>query len=206
MKQIMILATMVLGVVCVAENIDPYNTDAQYGWNENTGWLNLEPSVGSGVQVASDKLTGWIWGENIGWISLSCENTSSCGTASYGVLNDGNGYLSGYAWAENVGWINFNPTVSGDPTHYGITINSDGTFSGWAWGENIGWIHFDSTQSWDARACVVSIDDLVKFASYWLQGGNPPAELVGDRIVDYNDFNIFAQYWLDFCPDPWQLK
>src|SRR5512133_2823124 len=125
MKQLMIFTIMILSVLCAAENIDPYNTDAQYGWSENTGWLNLEPSVGSGVQVASDKLTGWIWGENIGWISLSCEDTGSCGTVSYGVVNDGYGYLSGFAWAENVGWINFNPTVSGDPMHYGVTINSD---------------------------------------------------------------------------------
>jgi hypothetical protein len=204
-KYILLLAWIPFSIV-FAENIDPYNTDAQYGWSENTGWLNLEPSVGSGVQVASDKLTGWIWGENIGWISLSCENTGTCAAVSYGVVNDGSGNLSGFGWAENAGWINFNPVVSGDPTYYGVTIDADGKFSGWAWGENIGWIKFDSTQSWNARACVVTVDDLVKFASYWLQAGNSPAELVGDRTVNYGDFNIFAQYWLNFCPDGWQLK
>jgi hypothetical protein len=193
-------------MLSVAENIDPYNTDSQYGWSENTGWLNLEPSVGSGVQVASDKLTGWIWGENIGWISLSCENTGTCASVSYGVVNDGNGYLSGFAWAENVGWINFNPTVSGDLTDYGVSIDSDGKFAGWAWGENIGWIHFDSAQSWNARACVVTLDDLVNFASYWLQSGSLPAELDKSDGVNYGDFNIFAQSWLDYCPDGWQLK
>jgi hypothetical protein len=193
-------------VICIAENIDPYNTDAQYGWSENTGWLNLEPSVGSGVQVASNKLTGWIWGENICWISLSCENTGTCASVSYGVSNDGSGNLSGFAWAENVGWINFNPVVSGDPTDYGMAIDADGKFSGWAWDENIGWIHFDSTQSWNARACVVTLDDLVKFASYWLQSGSVPAELDGQNGVKMGDFEIFASYWQDFCPDVWQLK
>jgi hypothetical protein len=206
MKQIIVLAMTVLSAVCVAENIDPYNTDAQYGWSENTGWLNLDPWATDGVQVASDKLTGWIWGENIGWISLSCENTGTCVSVSYGVANDGSGNLSGYAWAENVGWINFNPVVSGNPTHYGVTIDADGNFSGWAWGENIGWIKFDSTQSYNARACVVTLDDLLNFASYWLQAGGVPAELDGDRTVDYDDFNVFAQYWQDFCPNGWQLK
>jgi hypothetical protein len=208
MKIKILSVILALSGLCFSENIDPYNTDAQYGWSENTGWMNLEPSVGGGVQVASDKLTGWIWGENIGWISLSCENTGTCASVSYGVTNDGLGYLSGFAWAENVGWINFNPTVSGDPTHYGITIDSDGKFSGWAWGENIGWIKFDSTQSWNARACIVTIDDLVNFASYWLESGRPSvrAELDGNDGITYGDFNIFAQYWLDFCPDGWRLK
>lgn len=206
MKQILLIIGLVFAVCAYSENIDPYETGQQYGWSENTGWLNLEPSVGYGVQVASNKLTGWIWGENIGWISLSCENTGTCASDSYGVANDGNGNLSGYAWAENVGWINFNPVVSGDPTHYGVTIDSDGQFSGWAWGENIGWIHFESAQTWNARACVVTIDDLVNFASYWLQSGSLPAQLDGSGVVNQGDFNIFAKYWLDFCPHGWQLK
>lgn len=207
MRPIMIYIMLLLGTICIADNIDPYNTDAQYGWSENTGWLNLEPSVGSGVQAASDKLTGWIWGENIGWISLSCENTGTCASVSYGVINE-DGYLSGFAWGENVGWINFNPIVSGDPTDYGMAIDEDGNFSGWAWGENIGWIHFDSTQSWNARACVVTLEDLATFANYWLMTGRPSvrAELDGSGGITYGDFNIFSQYWLDFCPDGWQLK
>ena len=80
-----------------AENIDPNEDDSQYAWGENVGWINSEPNTGDGVQVASDKLLGWIWAENIGWISLSCENTSSCDTVNYGVTNNGNGNLSGYA-------------------------------------------------------------------------------------------------------------
>jgi len=208
MKTILPLTIMILSALSIAENIDPYNTDAQYGWSENTGWLNFEPVVGPGVQVSDTKLLGWIWGENIGWINLSCENTGYCGTVSYGVVNDGSGNLSGMAWGENVGWINFDPVVPGETpaNEYRVRIDTDGNFSGWAWGENIGWIKFDSTQSWDARACVVTIDDLVNFASYWLQSGNLPAQLDQTGVVNQGDFNIFAQYWMTFCPEGWQLK
>ncbi len=196
------------GIHGFAENIDPYNTGAQYGWSENTGWLNLEPSVGSGVQVSDDKLLGWIWGENIGWINLSCENTDYCGTVEFGVVNDGNGNLSGLAWGENVGWINFDPVVPGETkaNEYRVRIDSDGTFSGWAWGENIGWIHFDGTAAWSAQACVVTLEDLEHFADYWLQSGSVPGELDGQAGVKMGDFSVFAHYWLTFCPDGWKLK
>jgi hypothetical protein len=120
-----------------AENVDPNEDDSQYAYGENVGWLNAEPSgdLGPGVEVGRFELTGYVWAENIGWISLSCQNTSSCSTVDYEVVNDGVGSLSGFAWGENVGWINFNPTSGG------VAIDSDGNFDGWAWGENIGWIH-----------------------------------------------------------------
>ena len=86
------------------------------------------------------ELTGSMWGENVGWISLSCTNRSTCGTASYGVVNNGHGVLSGYAWSENTGWINFGPADAG------VVIDpGTGDFSGRAWGENVGWITFAST-------------------------------------------------------------
>jgi hypothetical protein len=59
--------------LCAAENIDPYGTGAQYGWSENTGWMNFQPSQGPGVQVEGGTLSGFVWGENIGWINL-CAN------------------------------------------------------------------------------------------------------------------------------------
>ena len=143
-----ILTGMLLCSMIFAENVDPYDTDAQYGWSENTGWLNAEPGTGDGMQVAGDKLTGWVWGENIGWINLSCENNGTCGTVDYGVVNDGDGNLSGFGWGENVGWINFDPVCAGDTTNqYKVSIDANGLMSGWAWGENIGWIHFDETQT-----------------------------------------------------------
>ncbi len=207
-KTVVILVLLLAGTFVTAENIDPYNMDEQYGYSENTGWLNAEPSVGSGMQVAGDKVTGFIWGENIGWVNLNCENNGTCGAVSYGVVNDGAGNLSGFAWGENVGWINFDPDVPGDTTNqYKVSIDGNGLLSGWAWGENIGWIHFDETQTWSVRVCIVTLEDLTNFASYWLSTSNPEeANFVEDRIVDLKDYAVFASYWQDFCPDGWLLK
>lgn len=141
MKQYGILFTIILLSLlsgfegAFAENVDPMASDAQYAFQENTGWMNAEPQGdgGPGVTVYADRVEGYIWSENIGWINLS--------PASYGgVENDGNGNLSGYAWSENIGWINFGPADGG--------VNIDiftGKLSGWAWGENIGWVNFDMT-------------------------------------------------------------
>jgi hypothetical protein len=172
-----------------AENIDPYEDDSQYAYGENVGWINFEPNVAGpnvGATVSSNKLTGFIWAENIGWINLS---PSTYG----GVINDGTGWLSGYAWGENVGWINFSPSYGG------VTIDLDGDFSGWAWGENIGWIHFQDTLK-------VDWDDLANFAAQWMQTGiGLEADLYEDEKVDFIDYSILAGYWLDYCPDDWQL-
>lgn len=133
---------LTLALPAAAENIDPAGDDSQYAWGENVGWLNAEPSGdgGPGVEVGDFALSGWMWGENVGWVSLSCLNTTSCGTADFGVVNDGAGTLSGYAWSENTGWIDFAPSTAG------VSIDpSTGFFSGRAWGENIGWVTFAST-------------------------------------------------------------
>ena len=124
------VALLVFCTSVFAENIDPANDDSQYAWGENVGWINFQPSFGSGVTVADTEVTGYAWGENIGWINLT--------PTDGGVFNDGIGNLSGYAWGENIGWINFNPPNGG------VTINADGNFDGRAWGENIGWIHFQN--------------------------------------------------------------
>ena len=101
------------------ENIDDEDQGAQYAWSEIGGWLNAEPKPpgGSlpGLFVSHGGVTGYAWFENLGWLSLSCENTSSCGTTSYGVINDGAGNLSGRAWGENVGWVDFQPSIAGVP-------------------------------------------------------------------------------------------
>jgi hypothetical protein len=132
-----------------AENVDPLNDGSRFAYSENTGWMNAEPlgDGGPGVQVSDFALTGYMWSENVGWISLSCLNTSSCGTVSYGVTNDTAGDLSGYAWSENAGWISFScrTTSSCATASYGVVIDhATGDFSGRAWGENIGWVTFAS--------------------------------------------------------------
>ena len=115
-----------------AENIDPDDDGSQYAYGENIGWLNFKPSLGPGVTVTDDMVTGFVWAENIGWVNLSP-------AAHGGVVNDGEGNLSGHAWGENVGWINFAPASGG-----GVFIDEAGNLDGWAWGENIGWIHFQN--------------------------------------------------------------
>lgn len=150
-----LLVVLVLPLTIVqAENIDPAADDSQFAYAENVGWINAEPSGdgGPGVQVGNFELTGWLWGENIGWISLSCQNTSSCGTTSYGVMQDSFGVLSGFAWSENVGWINFAPATSG------VTIDpGTGNFSGYAWGENIGWISFNCSNTGTCGAAAYKV-------------------------------------------------
>ena len=200
-RQKLIFIILLTACTCYGENIDPYTDSSQYAYGENVGWLNFEPGTGDGVQVDSDKLTGYVWAENIGWINLS---PSVYG----GVFNDGSGNLLGYAWGENVGWINFDPKVPGNPADYGVTIDSDGDFNGWAYGENIGWIHLASTSPvpYGVKACVVTLDDLQNFASYWLDTDSVAGNIDGTGNVNNSDFAILASYWLDFCPDGWQLK
>ncbi len=181
-----------------AENIDPYEDGSQYAYSENAGWLNFEPNQGDGVHVSNTQLTGFVWAENIGWVNLSP-------TTYGGVGNDWAGNLSGFAWGENVGWINFDPNVPGDATHYGVTIDNDGNFDGWAWGENVGWINFGLTDYY-VVACKVTFEDLANFVDDWLTSGIVPANLDDEGPVDFEDYSIFASYWLDYCPDGWQLK
>ena len=106
---IMGLLTFFMTSTGLCENIDPYDSNAQYAYGENIGWVNFEPNlvnINVGAQVSNKKIEGFIWAENIGWINLSPQHYG-------GVFNDGCGNLSGYAWGENVGWINFSPTVLG---------------------------------------------------------------------------------------------
>jgi len=196
---VLLAILLLLANFASAENIDPYEDGSQYAYGENVGWLNFEPNVAGpnvGATVTSEKLTGFIWAENIGWLNLD-PNDSDPNT---GITNDGAGNLSGYAWAENVGWLNFDPNVPGDPNQYGVTIDSEGNFDGWAWGENIGWIHFQCTS-------IVDWDNLANFVNDWLESGTGlPGDLSGNDEVDFIDYSIFADYWLDYCPGGWQLK
>jgi len=141
-RRVTAVVALVVGAAfgpALAENVDPDNDGSQYAWAENVGWLNAQPSGigGPGVNVSDFDVSGWMWAENTGWISLSCANTGSCGTAAYGIKNDGHGNLSGFAWGENVGWLRFAHAEGGvriDP--------STGKFNGYAWSENLGWISF----------------------------------------------------------------
>lgn len=153
--------TMLIGLVAFlssfpvkasAGNIDATNA---YAWGENIGWINFNPSFGSGVLVGDSAVIGYAWGENVGWITMN----PSWGT---GVQNDGRGNLSGYAWGENVGWINFAPSTTSPQR---VTIDTNGNWSGYAWGENIGWTSFNCSNT---SSCV-TVD--FKVSSGWRAPG-----------------------------------
>ena len=48
----------------------------------------------------------------------------------------------------------------------------------------------------DGAPC--DLDDLLNLAQYWLSD-DPSADFYddGDRIVDFKDFSVLAQYWLN---------
>ena len=55
------IISVVLLLFCsagLAENIDPDNDGSQYPWGENVGWINFEPSFGSGVTVTDSAVEG----------------------------------------------------------------------------------------------------------------------------------------------------
>ncbi|MBW8042093.1 MAG: hypothetical protein FVQ85_19120 [Planctomycetes bacterium] len=193
-----------------AKNIDPDNDGSQYAYGENVGWLNFEPSEGPGITVNDANLTGFVWAENIGWINLDPNDANP----NTGIANDGTGLLTGLAWGENVGWINFDPNVPGDSNYYGVTIDHDGNFNGWAWGENIGWIHFRSTtpvaykvQTQWITTCEVDFDDLRRFVQDWLEsGGEFPGDLDSNGSVNFLDYTVITDLWLQLCPAGWPLK
>ena len=111
MVSVIVIILMALGGGAVrAENIDPDSTGCKYAWSENAGWLNFKPSLGPGVTVTDNNLTGYVWGENIGWITSPALMQVPVQQRSTGCRTTGTGFLSGYAWGENVGWIKFNPT------------------------------------------------------------------------------------------------
>jgi hypothetical protein len=190
------------------DNIDPNDDGSKYAYGENVGWLNFGTRDGN-VVVADTNLTGYVWAENIGWINLD----PNYADPNVGIKNDGMGLLTGYAWGENVGWINFNPEVPGDANHYGVTVNTEGDFDGWAWGENIGWIHLRATSpvaygvktSW-TTSLYIDFDDLDRFCEQWLyEGSGLTADLDGDENVDFPDFALLGEKWLEKCPPGWPL-
>ena len=129
----------------VANNWSAYGS----AWGESTGWLTFSPNTSSKVYIADDALSGYLYGENIGWVSLSCRNTDTCNSVSYGVSNDTEGNLSGYAWGENIGWVDFGTSTGA----YQVKISATGTFSGYAYGENVGFVNFgvglsSATSTW----------------------------------------------------------
>jgi hypothetical protein len=57
------------------------------------------------------------------------------------------------------------------------------------------------------KVCVVNYQDLATMANQWLvMNSGLSANFNGDRTVNFADFNILANYWMDYCPDGWTLN
>jgi hypothetical protein len=55
--------------------------------------------------------------------------------------------------------------------------------------------------------CMVDFKQFAKFAEYWLgNGGNLPADLDGNGIVNLYDLKLFVDVWLCYCPYNWPLR
>ena len=55
--------------------------------------------------------------------------------------------------------------------------------------------------------CIVDFSDFALFADQWLEIGiDLPADLNGDSDVDLNDLKLFVLEWLCYCPYNWPLK
>ena len=54
--------------------------------------------------------------------------------------------------------------------------------------------------------CFVGFDDFARFASYWLDSGDLPADLYKDGNINYLDLELFVYEWLYECPYDWPLK
>jgi hypothetical protein len=55
--------------------------------------------------------------------------------------------------------------------------------------------------------CIVDFEQFSLFAQYWLESGpDVPADLDGSGTVDLADFEMFAYEWLFYCPYGWPLR
>ena len=110
------------------------------------------PSGSVALAGAAHNVSGFAWSDTIGWISFNCTDTSSCGTADYGVaIDEQGGIMSGYAWSPHIGWISFNESeLSGCPSGQCRAKLSGNALQGWAkalaanQAENGGWDGFIS--------------------------------------------------------------
>lgn len=84
-----------------------------------------------------------------------------------------------------------------EPTKLDETIS---IFSNSTWGTLIDQIVVDTK----AFGCVIAYDDLLYFSAQWLQQGpDIEADLDGDADVDFEDFAVLADLWMEMCPHDW---
>ena len=108
--------------------------------------------------------------------------------SSQTTLIEADGALGGWYLDQSV-W-----RIKPKPSHEQIILTSNPS-----WGSVIDQIVVD-TASIHAD-CIVDFDDLLRFCEQWLQtGSNLEFDLDNSGRVDFKDFSIFANSWLDICP------
>lgn len=74
-----------------------------------------------------------------------------------------------------------------------------------SWGSVIDQIVVDTKSA--TAECIVDFNDLAGFCEQWLwYGSDLEFDLNNSAHVDFKDFSIFANSWLDICPESWPLK
>lgn len=118
-------------------NIDPQETNNQYAYTENAGWVDLQGDNTNGIEVGISHLQGYAWNENIGWIFFG-DGTPENGVyysnamgSDVGVNRQNGGALTGWAYSETVSFISMDTSSVGGSQ---VVIDpATGVFSGYAW-------------------------------------------------------------------------
>jgi hypothetical protein len=93
-------------------------------------------------------------------------------------------------------------------------INADGSYlqfgdgaSGSEADFDMSYVALDLSGAFDPKPCIVDFDDLMRFSGHWLEDDpNCPANLDEFGRVQFIDYAIFANCWLDYCPDDWPWR
>jgi len=104
------------------------------------------------------------------------------------------GISGGWFLDQTIWWIDPNPSQEQ------IILSSDPE-----WGSVIEQVVVDTIVR--ALPCIVDFNDLAMFCKQWLQTGlNLDADLDNSGRVDFRDFSILANSWLDVCPPDWPFE
>jgi len=155
------------------------------------------------------------WGPASPTVSTSdaCDITSSQGTLNGNITDTGgeNAVERGFEWGTSPGSYTYSLTESGSfgtgAFSYEITrLTRQTTYYFRAKAHNsVGWSY--GLEKSFSTSCFVNIYDLAAFCEQWLQtGANLEADLDSGGTVDFIDYSILANSWLNNCPPDWPLK
>jgi len=157
------------------------------------------------------------WGNNVVSPTVSTSDATSI-TSSQATLNGNitdtggeNAVERGFEWGTSPGSYSYSFTESGsfgagDFGYQIAELNRQTMYYFRAKTRNSAGWSYGSEKSF-TTSCFVSFYDLAIFSEQWLQtGSNLKADLDSNGTVDFMDYNILADNWLDCCPANWSLK